>query len=101
MFRGSTCFLGLGCSVACTGLETLQPTVDGDDGPECVIHRRKTVCIIAYFETESKVRTVESTIEDIFTKDKAEFLKLADGSEVRLDKILSVNDTQFYGHCAN
>ena len=62
---------------------------------------RKTVCTIAYFETESKVRTVESTIEDIFTKDKAEFLKLADGSSVRLDKILSVNDTQFYGHCAN
>ena len=62
---------------------------------------RKTVCTIAYFETESKVRTVKSTIEDIFTKEKAEFLKLADGSEVRLDKILSVNDTQFYGGCAN
>ena len=33
---------------------------------------RKTVCTIAYFETESKVRTVESTIEDIFTKEKVE-----------------------------
>ena len=62
---------------------------------------RKAVCTIAYFETEKKVRVVESTIEDIYTKDKAEFLKLADGSEIRLDKILSVNDTQFYGHCAN
>ncbi len=62
---------------------------------------RKTVCTIAYFETEKTVRTVESTIEDIFTKDKVEFLKLADGTEIRLDKILSVNNTQFYGHCAN
>lgn len=62
---------------------------------------RKTVCTIAYFETESKVRVVESTIVDIYTKEKAEYLKLADGSAIRLDKILSVNDTQFYGHCAN
>lgn len=62
---------------------------------------RKTVCAIAYFETEKSVRTVESTIEDIFTKDKVEFLRLADGTKIRLDKILSVNDTQFYGHCAN
>jgi len=34
-------------------------------------------------------------------EDKEEFLKLADGTEIRLDKILSVNNTQFYGHCAN
>ncbi len=61
---------------------------------------RKTVCTIAYFETEKSVRTVESTIDDIFTKNKVEFLKLSDGTEIRLDKILSVNDTQFYGHCS-
>jgi len=62
---------------------------------------RKTVCTIAFFETEKSVRTVESIIEDVFSKDKEEFLKLADGTEIRLDKILSVNNTQFYGHCAN
>jgi Rho-binding antiterminator len=56
---------------------------------------RKTVCTIVYNETENSVRTVESTIEDIFTKDKEEFIKLNDGTEIRLDKILSVNDTQF------
>lgn len=61
---------------------------------------RKTTCTIAFFETEKSVRTVESTIQDIFTKDKEEFLKLPDGTEIRLDKILSVNDTKFYGHCS-
>ena len=61
---------------------------------------RKETCLITFFENGKSVKTLESTIEDIFTKDKEEFLKLKEGTIVRLDQILSVNDTQFYGYCS-
>ena len=61
---------------------------------------RKESCEISFFENGKSVKTVKSTIEDIFTKDKAEFLKLKDGTIIRLDQIIGVNDTQFYGFCS-
>lgn len=60
---------------------------------------RKEEIIIAYFESEQSVKTISTKIEDIKTRDKEEFLVLSDNSEIRLDQILSVNDSQFYGGC--
>jgi Rho-binding antiterminator len=60
---------------------------------------RKEEVIISYFESGDAVKVVKSKIETLVTRDKEEFLVLADKTEVRLDQILSVNDTQFYGAC--
>ena len=61
---------------------------------------RREQCTIAYFKDGKTVETVESRIKDIFTREKEEFLKLSDETEIRLDQIISVNNTQFYGSCA-
>ncbi len=60
---------------------------------------RREKSTIAFFENGKSVKTVDAIIEDIFTREKAEYLKLSDGTEVRLDQIISLNDTQFYGSC--
>ncbi len=60
---------------------------------------RKEVVIIAFFENSKSVKTVESKIKTLVTRNKEEFVVLPDDTEIRLDQILSINDTQFYGSC--
>ena len=60
---------------------------------------RKEAVDIAFFESPEQVKSVNSIIKDIVTRDKKEYLVLPDGTEVRLDQIISVGDTQFYGSC--
>jgi len=60
---------------------------------------RKSLVTIAYFEDSKTVKTVETKIETLVTRKKEEFVVLPDDTEIRLDQILSVNDTQFYGSC--
>lgn len=60
---------------------------------------RKDVVEIAYFESAEKVKTVKEKIKDLVTRDKKEYLILPDDTAVRLDQIISVGDTQFYGSC--
>lgn len=44
------------------------------------------------YDTEAGERTeVEDYIVDVFAKDKADFLKLQNGTVIRLDRIKSVN----------
>ena len=61
---------------------------------------RKEEVTIAYFESGSVVKTIKSKINTLVTRNKEEFLVLPDETEVRLDQIISVNDTQFYGGCS-
>ena len=63
---------------------------------------RKEKVKISYFASGEKgisVKTRDSKIKTIITKNKEEFIVLPDNTEIRLDQILSVNDTQFYGGC--
>jgi len=60
---------------------------------------RKEEVIIAYFESGKSVKTITSKINTLVTRNKEEFLVLPDETEIRLDQIISVNDTQFYGSC--
>ncbi len=48
-------------------------------------------CKITYRSTESALVEAEGLIVDIYSADKADFLKLKDGTVIRLDKIVSVN----------
>ncbi|MFT5166037.1 MAG: Rho-binding antiterminator [Saprospiraceae bacterium] len=60
---------------------------------------RKEEVTISYFESGESVKIVHSKIDTLVTRNKEEFLVLPDDTEIRLDQILSVNDTQFYGAC--
>ncbi len=60
---------------------------------------RKEEVTIVFFESSKSVKTIKSKINTLVTKDKEEFLVLPDNTKIRLDQILSINDTQFYGSC--
>lgn len=60
---------------------------------------RKDEVEITYFEKADQVKTVKSQIANLVTKDKAEYLVLPNQSMIRLDQIISVGETQFYGSC--
>jgi len=51
---------------------------------------KRTRCSIVHRNGES-VGTSEGIIVNLFAKDSAEFLKLDDGTVIRLDRIVSVN----------
>lgn len=54
--------------------------------------RRKAA--IAFVGPEGAVVQVESTIVDIVTRDGAEYLKLANGEWLRLDRLVSVDPSR-------
>jgi len=60
---------------------------------------RKDEVAVAFFKDGKTVNTVNTKLKTLVTKNKQEFLVLADDTEVRLDQIISVGDTQFYGSC--
>ncbi len=43
------------------------------------------------FSSNGKVQVVESRVVDLFIVDKAEYMRLANGLELRLDQLLQVN----------
>lgn len=48
-------------------------------------------CHIIYCTTTEETVEVHSQIVDIYAANKADFLKLKDGAEIRLDHLISVN----------
>lgn len=51
---------------------------------------RRTRCTLV-FETEGTERSASGVITDLFVRDAAEYLRLDDGTEVRLDHLRSVD----------
>jgi Rho-binding antiterminator len=51
----------------------------------------RQICQIIYRNTNSEKIQVQSRIVDVYAAKGADFLKLEDGVEIRLDKIISVN----------
>ncbi|YAF99355.1 MAG: hypothetical protein AB3A66_28355 (plasmid) [Nodularia sp. CChRGM 3473] len=49
-------------------------------------------CKIIYFTETDEVVEVESQIVDIYAAHQADFLKLKDGTEIRLDRLITVNE---------
>lgn len=44
-------------------------------------------------------RTVRARVEDLYTEGAAEYVRLSDGTTVRLDRILRVDDVERPGVC--
>ncbi|MBW4629242.1 MAG: hypothetical protein KME49_27970 [Brasilonema octagenarum HA4186-MV1] len=51
-------------------------------------------CRIVYSDAANELVEVQGRIIDVYAANKADFIKLKDGTEIRLDRIVSVNDKQ-------
>jgi Rho-binding antiterminator len=51
----------------------------------------RQMCQICYSTITGEIVEVQSQIIDVYSANKADFLKLKDGTEVRLDHLVSVN----------
>ncbi|MBE9011292.1 hypothetical protein IQ250_13855 [Pseudanabaenaceae cyanobacterium LEGE 13415] len=49
-------------------------------------------CQIVFKNPSGEPVEVQAQIVDVYAANKADFLKLHDGTEIRLDRLLSVND---------
>ena len=58
----------------------------------------KTICVIQY-RLADEIVMVEGIIKTLKTKNKQEFLYLENGSEIRLDAIISINGNNINGIC--
>lgn len=59
---------------------------------------QKQLCKITYLNEGERI-AVHTTIKTIETINKEEFLILNDGSKIRLDWIVKINDITFGGNC--
>ena len=55
---------------------------------------------IQYLNIENVACQVNGIIEDLYIRDKAEYLRLTSGTEIRLDQILSFNGHQPQNFCS-
>lgn len=63
-----------------------------------VLAIKKVISKITYFENEIEI-TIEDLIVDFKTKNKEEFLILKNGTQIRLDKIIKINDLVYKNNC--
>ena len=63
-----------------------------------VLAVKKIIAKITYFENENEM-TIEDLIVDFKTKNKEEFLILENGTQIRLDKIIKINDLVYKTNC--
>ncbi len=60
-----------------------------DELETLTVIRRK--CAITYRDSSGEPVTVEDCIEDVYARNKEEFLKLRNGSVIRLDRLIEVD----------
>ena len=63
-----------------------------------VLAVKKIIAKITYFENENEM-TIEDLIVDFKTKNKEEFLILENGTQIRLDNIIKINDFVYKTNC--
>lgn len=56
-----------------------------------LLSMRGEPCLIIYTNPDAPDTSVESAIINVFSRQKEEFMTLADGTEIRLDRLVSVN----------
>ena len=57
-------------------------------------------CELVYLtEADSPPSTYQGVITDLFIRDKVEYLRLADGFELRLDALVAVDDKELRSYC--
>ena len=60
------------------------------DQLEALATLRQT-CQISYRTVTGEIADVQDQIMDVYAADQADFLQLKDGTEIRLDRLISVN----------
>ena len=60
---------------------------------------RKTNCKFVYLNDTNERQTIEGVIENLFAKEKIEYLLLENGFQLRLDRLVSVNDKPMPNVC--
>lgn len=59
----------------------------------------RSLCIIEYHDKNANKHKAEGVIKDLYIRDKAEYLLLNTGFEIRLDQLISVNGKELKGYC--
>lgn len=54
---------------------------------------------LVFYEEKELKSLAAVVIEDVFTRKKAEYLRLSGGIEIRLDRLVSVNGIPLRRHC--
>ena len=54
----------------------------------------RRIVAIDHLDDEGNRRVVDARIADLFARDGAEYMRLDDGSLIRLDRIVSIDDAQ-------
>jgi Rho-binding antiterminator len=71
---------------------------DFQDELEALAVMHQNCKIVYHNDAGEKVKT-QGEIVDIYAANKADFLKLKDGTEIRLDRLVSVNDKFMSFNC--
>jgi Rho-binding antiterminator len=54
---------------------------------------------LVYRDDEELCSLPQAIIEDVFMREKVEYLRLSNGTEIRLDRLFSVNGIPLRRHC--
>lgn len=54
---------------------------------------------LVYHTEEGQLSLPRVVIEDVYMEEKVEYLRLSDGTEIRLDRLVSVNGIPLRRHC--
>ncbi len=57
-----------------------------------ILAMRRTKCKIVYQNKENEVQTIEGIINDVYAKNKEEFLIVNKELKIRLDQLISIDD---------
>ena len=60
---------------------------------------RRTPCLLVFLDEEGGQQEVSGLIADLYTVNKAEYLRMDNGLTLRLDRLLSVNGIPVPGQC--
>lgn len=58
---------------------------------------RRGVHTVEWSNEQGAPRSLRGTLVDVFARDGVEYLKLDDGTEIRLDRLIRVDDVEFGG----
>lgn len=58
---------------------------------------RRQVVKVVFVDADGCHHAVEAGIADVFSRDRAEFLRLTTGEEIRLDRLVQVGDVPVAG----
>jgi Rho-binding antiterminator len=59
----------------------------------------RTICQIVFLDEKGEEQQVSARIEDVYTLNKVEYMRMDNGLVIRLDSLRSVNNVPLPDHC--